>query len=64
MAQSVASTVTAPNTQIHLVYLTEVYDTRFDEFGVLRPLPVGVTSLPPVTTPTEPQQTEPPAGET
>lgn len=64
MVQSVSSAVTVPNTQINLVYLTEVYDTRFDAFGVLRPLPVGVTSLPPVTNPTEPQQTEPPAGET
>ena len=58
-AQNVASSLAIPSTQINLVYLTEVYDTRFDAFGVLRPLPVGLTSLPPVTTPTEPQQTEP-----
>ena len=63
MVQSVTESVTVPSTQINLVYLTEVYDTRFDAYGVLRPLPVGVTSLPPVTTPTEPPQSEPPAPE-
>ena len=37
-----------PDAQINLVYLTEVSDTRFDAFGVLRPLPIGVTTqLPP-----------------
>lgn len=62
LAQSVAGTVTVPNTQINLVYLTEVNDTRFDAFGVLRPLPIGVTSLPAVTTPTQPD--DPAAGDT
>lgn len=53
MVQTVASAVTVPNKEVNLVYLTEANDTRFDSFGVLRPLPVGVTALPPVTTPAE-----------
>ena len=48
MVQSVAESVTVPNAQINLVYLTETMDTRFDHFSVLRPLPIGVTTpLPP-----------------
>ena len=48
LVQSVAETAAVPDTQINLVYLTEVSDTRFDAFGVLRPLPIGVTTqLPP-----------------
>ena len=54
MAQNVASTVTVPNTQINLVYLTEANDTRFDTFSVLRPLPLGAT---------QPLVTEPPVQE-
>ena len=64
MAQSVAGGLDLPNSQINLVYLTEVYDTRFDTFSVLRPLPVGVTAAPPETTPAEPtvpEGEEPPA---
>lgn len=53
LAQSVAATLDVPNTQINLVYMTEANDTRFDLFGALRPLPIGVASLPPVETPTE-----------
>ena len=53
MAQSVAEGLSVPNAQINLVYLTEAMDTRFDAFGVLRPLPLGVTQLPPVTQPQE-----------
>ena len=66
MAQSVAEGLTIPNPQIHLVYLTEAMDTRFDAFGVLRPLPLGVTQLPPATEPQAPDETpdaEPPAEE-
>ena len=55
MAQSVAETVTVPNTQINLVYLTEANDTRFDAFSVLRPLPLGATQ----PLPTEPPNQEP-----
>ena len=48
LVQSVAETAAVPDAQINLVYLTEVSDTRFDAFGVLRPLPIGVTTpLPP-----------------
>ena len=61
MAQSVASGLTIPDAKINLVYLTEVNDTRFDAFSVLRPLPMGVGQLPPVDEPTQP--TESPAGE-
>ena len=57
MAQSVAAGLTVPDVKINLVYLTEVNDTRFDAFSVLRPLPMGVGQLPPVDT----QPTEPPA---
>ena len=66
MAQSVAEGLTIPNPQIHLVYLTEAMDTRFDAFGVLRPLPLGVTQLPPAAEPQAPDETpdaEPPAEE-
>ena len=66
MAQSVAEGLTIPNPQIHLVYLTEAMDPRFDAFGVLRPLPLGVTQLPPATAPQAPDETpdaEPPAEE-
>ena len=70
LVQSVAETAAVPDTQINLVYLTEVSDTRFDAFGVLRPLPIGVTTpLPPEGAaeeePEDPEQPEPeePAGE-
>ena len=56
MAQNVASNIAVPNSQINLVYLTEVMDTRFDAFSVLRPLPIGVASMPAV-----PQEPEVPA---
>ncbi len=61
LAQSVASTLSVPNPQINLVYLTEVNDTRFNAYGVLRPLPLGVTTqLPPAVEPVEvPSQEEP-----
>ena len=55
LAQNVASTVTVPNTQINLVYLTEANDTRFDTFSVLRPLHLGVTQ----PLPTQPDGQEP-----
>ncbi len=51
MAQSVAEALNVPDTQINLVYLTEAMDTRFDTFGVLRPLQLGVTPLPQATQP-------------
>ena len=59
MAQSVASTLQVPNTQINLVYLTETKDTRFDLFGALRPLPLGLEALPPVDQPPAEQPQEP-----
>ena len=54
MVQSVAGSLKVPDSQINLVYLTEVYDTRFDVFSVLRPLSLGVTNAPGVTVPTQP----------
>lgn len=54
-AQSVADTLSVPNTQINLVYLTEANDTRFDTFSVLRPLTLDVTQ----PLPTEPPVQEP-----
>ncbi len=64
LLQSVVSAVTVPSTEINLVFLTETMDTRFDAYGVLRPLPTGVTNLPPATTPSEPTiPSEPPAEE-
>lgn len=56
MVQSVAGSVTVPDSQINLVYLTEVYDTRFDAFSVLRPLAVGVTGTPNVPAATQPPE--------
>ena len=53
MAQAVAETLTVPDKAINLVYLTDVGDTRFDAFGVLRPLTLGMQQLP---VPTEPVQ--------
>ena len=58
MAQSVADSVGVSNAQINLVFLTEAMDTRFDAFSVLRPLPIGVTQLPPAET-QAPEETEP-----
>ena len=58
MAQSVADSVGVANAQINLVFLTEAMDTRFDAFSVLRPLPIGVTQLPPAET-QAPEETEP-----
>ena len=60
MAQSVAESANVPDTAINLVYLTDVGDTRFDAFGVLRPLNLGMTQLPAAT---EPPATEAPAPE-
>ena len=57
MAQSVAGSAAVADPKVNLVYLTEVHDTRFDAFSVLRPLTLGVTA----PNPTEPQQSEPPA---
>ena len=62
MAQSVADTLAVPDSGIHLVYLTEAMDTRFDAFGVLRPLPLSVTQLPPVTQPQAPAEEPAPEG--
>lgn len=59
LAQSVASAVTVPSVEVNLVFKTEANDTRFDQFGVLRPLPVGVAYLPPIETPVEPPVEEP-----
>ena len=65
MAQSVAATLEVPNTQINLVYLTETKDTRFDLFGALRPLPLGIQDLPPVEQPPvqEPEEPQEPMSE-
>ena len=60
MAQAVAETLNVPDTAINLVYLTDVGDTRFDAFGVLRPLSMGIPQLPAAT---EPPATEAPAPE-
>lgn len=51
MAQEVAASLDISSMQINLVYLTEAMDTRFDVFGVLRPLNTGLTALPAETTP-------------
>ena len=53
MAQDIAASLDIPSMEVNLVYLTEAMDTRFDVFGVLRPMPIGVTALPAVTTPPE-----------
>ena len=50
LAQDVAASLEIPSMQTNLVYLTEAMDTRFDVFGVLRPLNTGM-ALPTVTTP-------------
>ena len=51
MAQEVAAGLDIPSMQINLVYLTEAMDTRFDVFGVLRPLNTGLTVPPAAATP-------------
>ena len=51
MAQEVAAALDISSMQINLVYLTEAMDTRFDVFGVLRPLNTGLAALPAATTP-------------
>ena len=61
MAQEVAASLDIPSMQINLVYLTEAMDTRFDVFGVLRPLNTGM-ELPVSPTPTAPA-TPPAPGE-
>lgn len=58
MAQNVAGGLSLPDSRINLVYLTEVYDTRFDTFSVLRPLPMGVTAAPNGPAPTGPETPE------
>ena len=55
MAQAVAETLNVPDTAINLVYLTDVGDTRFDAFGVLRPLGLGIPQLPVATEPPAPE---------
>ena len=50
MAQDVAASLEIPSMQTNLVYLTEAMDTRFDVFGVLRPLRADMTPLPVATT--------------
>ena len=55
MAQAVAEALTVPDKTINLVYLTEAMDTRFDAYGVLRPLSLGMQQLP-TPTPTEPPE--------
>ena len=37
-AEQAAQNSTLPNPKVHLVFLTELFDTRFDEYSVLRPL--------------------------
>lgn len=54
MAQSVAASAGVADPAVNLVYLTEAMDTRYDAYGVLRPLSLGVTQLPPAAT--EPQE--------
>lgn len=56
MAQTVADGLAVTDSQINLVFLTEVYDTRFDAFSVLRPLPVGVTGAPNVPAPAQAEE--------
>ena len=56
MAQEVAASLEISSMQTNLVYLTEAMDTRFDVFGVLRPLNTGLTPLPAPTTPAEPAE--------
>ena len=58
LVQNVSATAAVANPQINLVFLTEVNDTRFDEFSVLRPLPTGVNVLP--VAPEEPVEPVPP----
>ena len=60
MAQEVAASLDISSMQTNLVYLTEAMDTRFDVFGVLRPLNTGLTALP---VPTDPPAQEAPAEE-
>lgn len=57
-AQTVADSLGVADAQVNLVFLTEAKDTRFDEFSVLRPLPLDVTQLPPADE--TPEETEPP----
>ena len=59
MAQEVAASLEINSMQINLVYLTEAMDTRFDVFGVLRPLNTGM-ELPVSPTPTAPPAPEEP----
>ena len=61
MAQEVAESLEISSMQTNLVYLTEAMDTRFDVFGVLRPLSMGMPELPPATTPPAPETPEEPA---
>ena len=58
MAQDVAASLEIPSMQTNLVYLTEAMDTRFDVFGVLRPLNTGF-QIPAATTPPAPEEPEP-----
>ena len=58
MAQDVAASLEIPSMQVNLVYLTEAMDTRFDVFGVLRPLSTGLPELPAATTPPAPESPE------
>ena len=59
MAQQVAESLEIASMQNNLVYLTEAMDTRFDVFGVLRPLNTGM-ELPVSPTPTAPPAPEEP----
>ena len=59
LAQSVAAASGVSDPAINLVYLTEAMDTRYDAYSVLRPLPTGVTQLPPATTPQPQEPVEP-----
>ena len=64
MAQEVAASLDIPSMQINLVYLTEAMDTRFDVFGVLRPLDMGsMPELPTATTAPAPETPAEPAAE-
>ena len=58
LAQSVATDSGIADPTVNLVFLSQVNDTRFDAYGVLRPLATGMNQLPAATTP----QTQEPLG--
>ena len=58
-AQSTAAASGVAEPTINLVYLTEAMDTRYDAYGVLRPLSLGIPQLPSATTPQPQEPAEP-----